>query len=365
MEAVITCLAGLRVAPDRFWLYLFVRQMTAQLPHCSTHSIVRMLSALATLGYRLPDHVLAQVERQIGTAAAMAQLRAEECVDVVRSVAVLRAQQSRPLSEAWLQQLLAAALRGNAHLSASAVIGLLAATAALGMQLEPSWIELLLLQARGALGAMTPHEHVWLMDALAQQQQQHQAAAAAYRPGPGFMAAYMARVAGSLPALSVSQQAALAAGLAAVGYKPSAAWMGAFISRLLGQRVGGADGEPLLRVLRALRRMQYVPAPRVAQQLSGVIDGIQLNVPYQQLLLLREALDELQYQRGIMAVPAGPRRAAEAAAAAAEAQAAAAEAAQAAVEAAAVEAVAEVAAVAGMPPAADSSSQWLEGGRES
>lgn len=314
MEAVISCLAALRVAPDRFWMYLFVRQMSAQLPSCSPGSVVRMLGGLATLGYRLPDHVLLQVERQIGTAAAMVQLRAEDCVEVVRSVAVLRAQQTKP-SDAWLQELLAAAVRGSRHLNASAVIGLLAATAALGLQLEPSWMDVLLLQARAVLSAMTPHEHVSLIDALSQQQHQ-------YRPGPVFMSVYLAQVANHLPELTVSQQAALATGLATVGYKPGSAWMAAYMAQLLSQPVTGADGEDLLQVLRALRRMQYVPAPAMAQRLSGLIDSIQLSVPYNQLLLLREALDELQYQRGIMAVPGGPRRAAEAAAAAAAAAAA-------------------------------------------
>jgi hypothetical protein len=316
MEAVISCLAALRVAPDRFWMYLFVRQMSAQLPSCSPGSVVRMLGALATLGYRLPDHVLLQVERQIGTAAAMVQLRAEECVEVVRSVAVLRSQQTKP-TDPWLQELLAAAIRGSRHLSASAVIGLLAATAALGLQLEPSWMDVLLLQARAALSAMTPHEHVSLIDALSQQQHQ-------YRPGPLFMSVYLSQVARHLPELTVSQQAALANGLATVGYKPAASWMAAFMAQLLSQPVSGADGEDLLQLLRALARMQYVPAPSMAQQLSGLIDSIQLSVPYNQLLLLREALDELQYQRGIMALPGGARRAAEAAAAAAAASAAAA-----------------------------------------
>jgi hypothetical protein len=311
MEAVITCLAALRVAPDRFWMYLFVRQMSAQLPSCSPGSVVRMLGGLATLGYRLPDHVLLQVERQIGTAAAMVQLRAEDCVEVVRSVAVLRAQQTKP-SDAWLQELLAAAVRGSRHLSASAVIGLIAATAALGLQLEPSWMDVLLMQARVALSAMTPHEHVSLIDALSQQQHQ-------YRPGPMFMSVYLAQVANHLPELTVAQQAALATGLATVGYKPASSWMAAFMGQLLSQPVTGADGEDLLQVLKALRRMQYVPAPSMAQQLCGLIDSIQLSVPYSQLLLLREALDELQYQRGIMAVPGGPRRAVEAAAAAAAA----------------------------------------------
>jgi len=344
MEAVITCLAALRVAPDRFWMYLFVRQMSAQLPTCSPGSVVRMLGALATLGYRLPDHVLLQVERQIGTAAAMVQLRAEECVEVVRSVAVLRAQLTKP-SEAWLQQLLAAAVKGSRHLSASAVIGLLAGTAALGLQLDPSWMDVLMMQARAALSAMTPHEHVSLIDALSQQQHQ-------YRPGPVFMSVYLSQVAAHLPELSISQQAVLATGLATVGYKPGSAWMAAFMMQLLAQPVTGADGEHLLQLLRALRRMQYVPAPNVAQQLSGLIDSIQLSVPYNQLLLLREALDELQYQRGIMAVPGGPRRAAEAAAAAAAAAVAAAPPSQA-VEGAGGEAGSlEVAAVEGVMSAA-------------
>ena len=309
MEAVISCLAALRVAPDRSWMYLFVRQMSAQLPACSPGSVVRMLGSLATLGYRLPDHVLLQVERQIGTAAALVQLRSEDCVEVVRSLAVLRTQQTKP-TDPWLRELLAAAVRGSRHLSASAVIGLLAATAALGLQLEPSWMDVLMLQARAALSAMTPHEHVSLIDALSQQQHQ-------YRPGPVFMSVYLSQVANHLPDLTVSQQAALATGLATVGYKPGTTWMAAFMAQLLSQPVTEADGEDLLQLLRALRRMQYVPAPNMAQQLSGLIDSIQLSVPYNQLLLLREALDELQYQMGIMAVPGGPRRAAEAAAAAA------------------------------------------------
>jgi hypothetical protein len=171
-------------------------------------------------------------------------------------------------------------------------------------------MDVLMLQARAALSAMTPHEHVSLIDALSQQQHQ-------YRPGPVFMSVYLSQVANHLPDLTVSQQAALATGLATVGYKPGTTWMAAFMSQLLSQPVTGADGEDLLQLLRALRRMQYVPAPNMAQQLSGLIDSVQLSVPYNQLLLLREALDELQYQMGIMAVPGGPRRAAEAAAAAA------------------------------------------------
>jgi hypothetical protein len=171
-------------------------------------------------------------------------------------------------------------------------------------------MDVLMLQARAALSAMTPHEHVSLIDALSQQQHQ-------YRPGPVFMSVYLSQVANHLPDLTVSQQAALATGLATVGYKPGTTWIAAFMAQLLSQPVTGADGEDLLQLLRALRRMQYVPAPNMAQQLSGLIDSIQLSVPYNQLLLLREALDELQYQMGIMAVPGGPRRAAEAAAAAA------------------------------------------------
>jgi hypothetical protein len=294
MEAVITCLAALRVTPDRFWLYLFVRQMTAQLPACSPGSVVRMLSALARMGYRLPEHVISQIERQVG-GPAQAALRPQECVEVVRSVAALK---QRP-SEAWLQQLLAAAVKGSSHLSSSAAVSLVVACAGLGMQLDPSWIDVLLMQARAALHALSAPEHVGLIDALSQQQ---------HRPGPVFMSLFMAQVQGHLPELSLGQQAVLVVSLAAVGYKPAPAWMAAFMGQLAGQRVTAADAPELLRLLVALRRMQYVPNPTVGSQIESLIDSMAVNLPYGQLQQLRGALAELQYKPTVAAATMGSVR---------------------------------------------------------
>ncbi|KAF6256708.1 hypothetical protein COO60DRAFT_1527855, partial [Scenedesmus sp. NREL 46B-D3] len=294
MEAVITCLAALRVTPDRFWLYLFVRQMTAQLPACSPGSVVRMLSALARMGYRLPEHVISLIERQVG-GPALAALRPQECVEVVRSVAALK---QRP-SEAWLQQLLAAAVKGSSHLSSSAAVSLVVACAGLGMQLDASWIDVLLMQARAALHVLSAPEHVGLIDALSQQQ---------HRPGPVFMSLFMAQVQGHLPELTLGQQAVLVASLAAVGYKPAPAWMAAFMGQLAGQRATAADAPELLRLLVALRRMQYVPSPSVGSQVEALIDGMAVNVPYGQLQQLRGALAELQYQPAVAAAATGGAR---------------------------------------------------------
>jgi hypothetical protein len=331
MEAVITCLAALRVTPDRFWLYLFVRQMTAQLPACPPGSVVRMLSALARMGYRLPEHVISQIERQVG-GPALAALRPQECVEVVRSVAALK---QRP-SEAWLQQLLAAAVKGSSHLSSSAVVSLVVACAGLGMQLDSSWIDVLLLQARAALHVLSAPEHVGLIDALSQQQ---------HRPGPVFMSLFMAQVQGHFPELTLGQQAVLAASLAAVGYKPAPAWMTAFMGQLAGQRVTAADAPELLRLLVALRRMQYTPSPSVGSQVEALIDSMAVNVPYGQLQQLRGALAELQYKPTVAAAAIssvrGVRERGRAAPAAAAPAAAAADAAQPA-SAAAATAAAEV-----------------------
>jgi hypothetical protein len=294
MEAVITCLAALRVTPDRFWLYLFVRQMTAQLPACSPGSVVRMLSALARMGYRLPEHVISQIERQVG-GAALAALRPQECVEVVRSVAALK---QRP-SEAWLQQLLAAAVKGSSHLSSSAAVSLVVACAGLGMQLDPSWIDVLLMQARAALHALSAPEHVGLIDALSQQQ---------HRPGPVFMSLFMAQVQGHFPELTLGQQAVLVASLAAVGYKPAPAWMTAFMGQLAGQRMTAADAPELLRLLVALRRMQYVPSPSAGAQIESLIDSIAVNLQYGQLQQLRGALAELQYKPTVAAAAMGSVR---------------------------------------------------------
>lgn len=294
MEAVITCLAALRVTPDRFWLYLFVRQMAAQLPACPPGSVVRMLSALARMGYRLPEHVISQIERQVG-GAALAALRPQECAEVVRSVAALK---QRP-SEAWLQQLLAAAVKGSSHLSSSAAVSLVVACAGLGMQLDPSWIDLLLMQARAALHALSAPEHVGLIDALSQQQ---------HRPGPVFMSLFMAQVQGHLPELTLGQQAVLVASLAAVGYKPAPAWMNAFMGQLAGQQVTAADAPELVRLLVALRRMQYVPTPSAGSQIEGLIDAMAVSLPYGQLQQLRAALAELQYKPAVAAAAVGTVR---------------------------------------------------------
>jgi hypothetical protein len=332
MEAVITCLAALRVVPDRFWLYLFVRQMTAQLPACPPGSAVRMLSALARMGYRLPEHVISQIERQVG-GPALAALRPQECVEVVRSVAALK---QRP-SEAWLQQLLAAAVRGSSHLSSSAAVSLVVACAGLGMQLDASWIDVLLMQARAALHVLSAPEHVGLIDALSQQQ---------HRPGPVFMSLFMAQVQGHFPELTLGQQAVLVASLAAVGYKPAPAWMTAFMAQLAGQRVTAADVPELLRLLVALRRMQYTPSPSVGVQVEALIDSVAVSVPYGQLQQLRGALAELQYKPTVAAAAMGSvrgvRERTRAAPAAAAPAAAAAEVAQPASAAAAAAAAAEV-----------------------
>lgn len=291
LEAVITCLAALKVLPDKFWLYLFVRQLSAQLPACQPAGVVRMLSALAGMGYKLPEHVVSQIERQVG-GSALASLRPADCVEVVRSVAALK---HKP-SEAWMQQLLAYVLKGSTHLSASAVVTLMVGTAALGIELNPSWIDVLLMQARAALHMLSAPEHVGLIDALSQQH---------HRPGPVFMSVYMSQVQAHLPELSLRQQSVLIASLAAVGYKPAPAWMAAFMGQLAGQQVAAGDAAELLKLLAALRRMQYVPTAQSAQQIEALIDGIALSAPYQQLQQLRAALADLQYKPYVAAAAAG------------------------------------------------------------
>eukprot|EP00878_Enallax_costatus_P019227 GHUV01020281.1.p1 GENE.GHUV01020281.1~~GHUV01020281.1.p1 ORF type:complete len:626 (+),score=224.99 GHUV01020281.1:769-2646(+) len=290
LEAVMSCLAALRVVPDKFWLYLFVRQLSAQLPACQPAGIVRMLSALAGMGYKLPEHVISQIERQVG-GSALASLRPAECIEVVKSVATLK---HKP-SEAWMQQLLAYVLRGSTHLSASAVVTLMVCTAALGIDLNPSWIDVLLLQARAALHMLSAPEHVGLIDALSQQH---------HRPGPVFMSTYMSQVQAHLPELSLGQQSVLIASLAVVGYKPAPTWMAAFMGQLAGQKVAAADAGELLKLLAALRRMQYVPTSKAAEQLEGLIDGIAVGLPYQLLQQLRGALADLQYKPYVAAATA-------------------------------------------------------------
>jgi hypothetical protein len=294
LEAVITCLAALKVVPDRFWLYLFVRQMSAQLPTCPPASLVRMLSALAALDYKLPEHVISQIERQVG-GAALASLRPQECVEVVKSVSVLK---QKP-SEAWVQQLLSAALKGCGHLNASAVVALMAATAGLGVDLDPGWVDCLLMQARAALHALSALEHVNLIDALSTLH---------HRPGPVFMSVYMTQVQNHLPELSLAQQALLIASLAAVGYKPAPGWMTSFMGQLMAQRVTVADASELLKLLVALRRMQYVPNSQVAAQIEGLIDSMATELQYPQLQQLRAALDDLQYKPTVVAGLGGSKR---------------------------------------------------------
>jgi hypothetical protein len=284
-------LAALKVLPDKFWLYLFVRQLSAQLPACQPAGIVRMLSALAGMGYKLPEHVVSQIERQVG-GAALTSLRPSDCVEVVRSVAALK---HKP-SEAWMKQLLAYVLKGSTHLSSSAVVTLMVCTAALGVELDPNWIDVLLLQARAALHMLSAPEHVGLIDALSQQH---------HRPGPVFMSVYMSQVQAHLPELSLGQQSVLIASLAAVGYKPAPAWMAAFMGQLVGQQVTSGDAAELLRLLAALRRMQYVPTSQAAQQVEALIDSIALTVPYPQLQQLRAALTDLQYKPYVAAALVG------------------------------------------------------------
>lgn len=282
LETVITCFAALKVQPDKFWLYLFVRQMSAHLPACQPAGVVRILAALTAMGYQLPEHVVSHLERQV-TGPSMASLGPLNCLEVIKTVA---AQKQKP-SEVWMQQLLAFVLKGSSQFAAGDVVTLLSCVGTLSISVKKSWMELLLLQLRGTMKLLSAAEHVVLIQALSQQQ---------YRPGAAFMVQFMTQVQTQLPQLSIQQQAALVAGLAAVGYKPAPAWMAAFFEQFLGQQITADDAGQLLKLMVALRQMQYVPTGYVAGQLAGIVDAIAPNMLYPQLQPLKAALADLQYK---------------------------------------------------------------------
>ena len=300
MEALITSLASLGARPDPSWLYLYARQLLAQMGDCPPAALVIMTSALGHMGYKLPSHLLLQFERRVG--AALLELRPTE---LTAALGVFASVRQKP-SEAWVQQLLGQVLKGSSHLSANAVVGLMVGAAAVGYNMDHAWIDLLLLQARHLLMTLAPHEHVGLMDALSHQH---------YRPSPGFMSEYMGSIQQRLPELSLEQITLLLAGLAQVGYKPAPQWMRTTMLQLLQRPTTGSDYQTVLRLLGALKKMQYTPSADIMAGLEKQIDGMAMGLLLGQVQQLREGLAALEY------VPYVPAAAAHAAAAAAGADA--------------------------------------------
>jgi len=282
MDAVLSALVTLKATPDPSWLYVFCRQLGSQLAAQSVppQTLVSIAASLAALGYRLPDHLAGQFERQVG--AALPTLAPRELESALRALSAFR---HRP-SDAWVGQLFRRLILASSHFNSSAVVALVAGASALGYSLEPHWIDALLLQARHALGALAPHEHVGLIDALSAQH---------YRPGSGFMEEYMEALSAHLPRLTFAQLAALLAGLAAVSYKPPPQWMRTCMLTVVAAAPGPGDVPDLMRLLAALKRMQYTPTGDILSGIEAHVDRIAINVEFRTTQQLRAALAALEY----------------------------------------------------------------------
>ncbi|GBF92447.1 hypothetical protein Rsub_04551 [Raphidocelis subcapitata] len=300
MDAVLSALVALRASPDPSWLYVFCRQLGGQIAARAVPpaTLLSIASSLGALGYRMPDHIAGQFERQV--AAALPTLAPRELQAALRALPALR---HRP-SEAWTRALFARLLPASAHLPASAVVAAVAAASAMGHDLGHGALDALLLQARHALSGLAPQEHVSLIDALSAQH---------YRPGPGFMEEFMESLGARLPSLTLPQLAALLAGLAAVAYKPRPEWMRACMLAVVGAPPAPGDAPELLRLLGALRRMQYTPTGDILSGLEAQIEALGPGLDFRATQQLRAALSALEY------VPQTTAAAAAAAAAAAPA----------------------------------------------
>jgi hypothetical protein len=282
MDAVLSALVALRAAPDPSWLYVFCRQLGGQLAArpVPAPTLISIASSLAALNYRMPDHLSNHFERAV--TAALPTLAPRDLLAALRALGALRA---RP-SDAWIGALFRRLLLSSCHVSAPSVAALLATAAALGYQLQHDWVELLLMQARGALGGLSPHEHVGLIDALAAQR---------YRPGPGFMEEFMQPLGAHLPRLGFGQLAALLAGLAAAAYKPPPQWMRACMVAAVSAPAGADDAQQLLRMLGALKRMQYTPTGDILAGLESRVAAAAAGADHRATQQLRAALAALEY----------------------------------------------------------------------